>query len=79
MSTSEVEDLRKMIGELDRKVDDRFGALNLKLDNMMAPLRKIQKHYRVDNPVGRWRGLGRAILSMFQPPQTTAKEDANAK
>lgn len=78
MPPDEIAELRRLIKNIDQKVDVRFDALNLKLDNMMAPLRKIQKHYRVDNPVGRWRGLGRALLSMFRPPLST-KEDANAK
>jgi hypothetical protein len=78
MSSSEIDELRGLIKSLDQKVDDRFGALNEKLDNMMVPLRKIQGRYLVDNPVGRWRGLGRALLSMFRANNEPPRADPSA-
>lgn len=63
MSTNEVNEIKSRLTTLETKVGNGFDALNTKLDGMMVPLRRFQAHYNVDNPPGRWRGLGRALAA----------------
>lgn len=81
MSSNEVSDLREMIRKLDLKidsVDEKNVDMNNKLNIIMRNLSKCQSRCHVDNPPGRWRGLGRAIAALFQKHQLTM-ENADAK
>ena len=82
MSSSEVEELRNMIKQLDAKIDKvggTCGALETKVDAMLVPLRRFASHYHVDNPPGRWRGLGRALAAFARPTNNEQTESTDAK
>jgi len=87
MSAEQIEELRGLINQvdlkvksLDRKAEDQrelTEKLIEKLDIIMTSLRRYQKRHYVDNPPGRWRGLGRALLAFtrVREPQTTEDKD----
>jgi hypothetical protein len=69
MSAPEIEELRTKMTALDRKIDDQqemMKGLDRTLGIILASLRKCQRRCHVDNPPGRWRTLGRAIVEMFK-------------
>jgi len=54
---------------LDRKIDAQqeiMQGLDRTLRIILSSLKKCQKRCHVDNPPGRWRSLGRAIVAMFK-------------
>ncbi len=55
MESQEYRELKEMIQAVDRRT-----TLILK------SLQRCQSHCYVDNPPGRWRGLGRALLALIK-------------
>ena len=55
MDAQEVNELKEMIEAVDKKVN-----------TIMESLMRCQTRCVVDNPVGRWRGLGRALLAIIK-------------
>ena len=77
MSIDEVEELRNMIKGLAAKAeksDEKMAGLDAKMDLMMSSLKKCQARCHVDNPPGRWRGLGRAIVRLFETRHQLTEE-----
>jgi len=68
VSTQEIDELKDMFGKLDQK-----------LEIIRRSLKKCQQRCHVDNPPGRWRGLGRALLAMFKPTHEMTMEEADAE
>ena len=76
MASDEVDELRELIEALADKIknlavkaeesDVKMVALDTKMDLMLNSLKRCQTRCHVDNPPGRWRGLGRAILGLFE-------------
>jgi hypothetical protein len=54
MSTQEYSELREMIETVGRKQE-----------LILSSLKKCQGRCHVDNPPGRWTGLGRALMALF--------------
>jgi len=55
VDTQDVIELKEMIEAVDRKVN-----------TIMESLIRCQNRCIVDNPVGKWRGLGRALLALVK-------------
>jgi len=55
METQEYRELKEMVSQLGQK-----------LETILASLRTCQSRCHVDNPPGRWRGLGRALVAMIR-------------
>jgi hypothetical protein len=68
MSSHEIEELQVLIGQL-----------HTKMDLMLRSLKSCQGRCHVDNPPGRWRGLGRALTAFFQPRHELTLENADAE
>ena len=43
-----------------------FETLNNKMETIAKSLKSCQSHCYVDNPPGKWRGLGRALLALVR-------------
>lgn len=84
MSSSEVETLSNQIKEIGSKVEamgQKVEKLDVRTENIArvttlthASLKKCQSRCHVDNPPGRWRGLARALLAMFQSRRQLTEE-----
>lgn len=76
MPSADVEELRTLIESLADKIkgladkaeesDEKMESLGAKMELMLTSLGRCQARCHVDNPPGRWRGLGRAILGLFE-------------
>jgi len=55
METQEYRELKEMVSQLGQK-----------LETILTSLRTCQSRCHVDNPPGRWRGLGRALVAMIR-------------
>ena len=51
--------------EMD-EIKEMFQKLSERLDTISASLKSCQSHCYVDNPRGRWQGLGRALLALVK-------------
>lgn len=73
-----IDDIGQKIGKIDRSVeghDKLLEGLVKTLETIRSSLRRCQARCHVDNPPGRWRGLGRALAAFFHPHQLTAEGD----
>jgi hypothetical protein len=85
MASAEVDELRKLIEALSDKVrgladkveklDEKMVAQGSRMELMLSSLGKCQARCHVDNPPGRWRGLGRAILGLFEARHQLTSEE----
>jgi len=55
MESQEYKELKEMIVAVDKKIE-----------TILHSLQTCQGRCHVDNPPGRWRGLGRALLAMIR-------------
>jgi hypothetical protein len=65
----ELVEVQGLVAQVRRDVQefhDLVEPLPRTLDLIMRSLGKCQSRCHVDNPPGRWRGLGRALASLFR-------------
>lgn len=48
------------------ELKDMIQAVDRRTSLILKSLQSCQKHCYVDNPPGRWRGLGRAIIALIR-------------
>ena len=48
------------------EIREMFQTLSKRLDTISSSLKSCQSRCHVDNPPGKWRGLGRALMALVK-------------